>query len=156
MLHIRNPKSVALFDCSGSHSDGAHAVCLVDGEYIHCVTGFADFERANHNHYHHDNEIKTFTVTFYQPVSRDALLRWLRFIRSLRGKNLRHMKGIVTLRDAETTLVIYAVQNVLHPPVRLSVCPTEGHATRIVFITRGIPQEALSNNLEVLISEDFW
>ena len=63
------------------------------------------------------------------------------------------MKGIVALRDTATPVVIHAVQNVLHPPIRLMAWPTDDHRTRI-FITRSIPQEAINNSLEVLISRE--
>ncbi len=105
---------------------------------------------ADHGHSHHDSEIKTFAVTLDHPIARDALRLWLRSIMSLRGKNLLRMKGIVALCETELPVVVHAVQNVLHPPVQLSAWPTDDHTTRIVFITRGIPREALSNSLKAL------
>ena len=42
-----SPKSIAFFDCSGPHSRGVHALWFVDGEYVHCATGFADFQPRN-------------------------------------------------------------------------------------------------------------
>lgn len=38
-----NPRSISFFDCSGPHSRGVHQVWFVDGEYIHCASGAADF-----------------------------------------------------------------------------------------------------------------
>ena len=108
---------------------------------------------AGHDHSHHDTDIEAFSVTASRPVGADALRRWLRSILSLRGKNLLRMKGLVALQGAEGPVVIHAVQNILHPPVRLSAWPTDDHSTRIVFITRGIPRAALSKSLEVLIPE---
>lgn len=37
------PKSIAFFDCSGPHSRGVHQLWFVDGAYIHCSSGAADF-----------------------------------------------------------------------------------------------------------------
>lgn len=37
------PKSIALFDCSGPHSRGVHQLWFVDGSYVHCASGAADF-----------------------------------------------------------------------------------------------------------------
>jgi G3E family GTPase len=48
--------------------------------------------------------------------------------------------------------VVHAVQSVVHPPVRLARWPSDDHATRIVFITRNIPQAALQRSLEHLAS----
>jgi hypothetical protein len=41
------PKSIAFFDRSGPHSRGVHQVWFVDGEYIHCASGAADFTPTN-------------------------------------------------------------------------------------------------------------
>jgi hypothetical protein len=38
--------------------------------------------------------------------------------------------------------------------VQLPAWPTDDHTTRIVFITQGIPPEALRNSLDVLASGD--
>jgi len=37
------PKSIALFDCSGPHSRGVHQVWFVDSEFVHCAGAAADF-----------------------------------------------------------------------------------------------------------------
>ncbi len=37
------PRSIGFFDCSGPHSRGVHQLWFVDGAYIHCSAGAADF-----------------------------------------------------------------------------------------------------------------
>lgn len=37
------PRSISFFDCSGPRSRGVHCVWYVDGEYIHCASGAADY-----------------------------------------------------------------------------------------------------------------
>jgi hypothetical protein len=39
-----NPRSISFHDTSGPHSRGVHCLWFVDGEYIHCASGSADFE----------------------------------------------------------------------------------------------------------------
>jgi hypothetical protein len=41
------PKTIGFFDCSGPHSRGVHQVWFVDGAYIHCASGAADFQPRN-------------------------------------------------------------------------------------------------------------
>ncbi|TMH58464.1 MAG: hypothetical protein E6H53_10750 [Betaproteobacteria bacterium] len=38
------PKLIAHFDASGSHSRGVHALWFVDGEFVHMASGAADFQ----------------------------------------------------------------------------------------------------------------
>jgi hypothetical protein len=42
-----SPRSISFFDCSGPKSRGVHQVWFVDGEYIHCAAGAADFSPRN-------------------------------------------------------------------------------------------------------------
>lgn len=39
-----SPREVSYFDTSGPHSQGVHFVSFMDGRYVHCSTGAADFE----------------------------------------------------------------------------------------------------------------
>jgi hypothetical protein len=41
------PKSIGFFDASGPHSRGVHHLWFVDGRYIHCASGAADFTPRN-------------------------------------------------------------------------------------------------------------
>ncbi|MGH6897000.1 MAG: LVIVD repeat-containing protein [Geminicoccaceae bacterium] len=42
-----NPRRIAFFDCSGPHSRGVHQLWFVDGEYLTCAAGAADFTPRN-------------------------------------------------------------------------------------------------------------
>jgi len=101
-------------------------------------------------HSHHDAAITSFAVTLDQPIEREALNSWLNAVLSLRGKDLLRMKGIVNVRGLPGPMVVHAVQNIVHPPVRLMRWPSADHTTRIVFITRNISRAALQNSLEAL------
>lgn len=38
------PRSISFFDCSGPYSRGVHCLWYVDGDYIHCASGAADYQ----------------------------------------------------------------------------------------------------------------
>ncbi len=51
------------------------------------------------------------------------------------------MKGIVRLaEDPERPLVVHGVQEIFHPPARLDRWPDADRRTRLVFITRDLPE----------------
>lgn len=104
-------------------------------------------------HSHHDAAIKSFAVTLDKPIAREALNRWLNAVLSLRGNDLLRMKGIVNVKGLPGPIVVHAVQNIVHPAVRLQRWPSEDHTTRIVFITRNISRTALQNSLDTLASQ---
>ncbi len=39
-----HPRSIAFFDASGPYSRGVHHLWFVDGSYVHCASGAADFK----------------------------------------------------------------------------------------------------------------
>jgi hypothetical protein len=43
------PRLISFFDCSGETSRGVHQLWFVDGEFIHCASGAADFEPTHPN-----------------------------------------------------------------------------------------------------------
>ena len=98
-----------------------------------------------HQHAHdrnrHDEHIRAFSLTTDRPVPAGSLEMFLDLMRSAHGPKLLRMKGIVHLaEDPEHPLVIHGVQEVFHPPARLERWPDDDHRTRIVVITRDLPE----------------
>jgi len=62
--------------------------------------------------------------------------------------HLDSTKGIIDIAERPgQPMVIHGVQHLFHPPVPLDAWPNEDHRTRIVFITRDIPQDAIEDTL---------
>jgi G3E family GTPase len=140
-----------LFECTPAAPSGSgkEALRWLRSEAF-TSAGHDHHDHHGHAHSHHDDAIKAFAVTLDAPIEPAALRQWLASILSLRGKDLLRMKGIVNLKGSDGPLVMHAVQDILHPPVRLDTWPSEDHSTRIVFITRNIPRDALQRSLELL------
>jgi G3E family GTPase len=98
----------------------------------------------------HSDRIRAFCIRLDKPIPWPAVQRWLRSITSLRGADLLRMKGVVNVAGRPGPVVVQGVQHLLHPPVSLADWPDADRRTRIVFITRDIPQAALEASLEVL------
>ncbi|GGF07321.1 ATP-binding protein [Stappia taiwanensis] len=90
----------------------------------------------------HGADIRAFSLTSEAPVPVAALDMFLDLLRSAHGPKLLRMKGIVhTVEDPERPLVLHGVQHVFHPPVRLDAWPDADRRTRLVFITRDLPED---------------
>ncbi len=98
----------------------------------------------------HSDRIRAFCIRLDEPIAWSALQRWLQSITSLRGADLLRMKGVVNVEGLPGPVVVQGVQHLLHPPVRMAGWHDDDHQTRIVFITRDIPEAALRKSLEVL------
>ena len=127
------------------------------------VTKSADVRRwlrdeafeTGHAHVHqhpdvnrHDDRIRAFCITRERPISWAALSAWLDGLATMRGDDLLRLKAIVALSDrSDQPVVLHGVQHLFHPPVLLPEWPSEDHRTRMVFITRDLPREAIEATL---------
>jgi G3E family GTPase len=106
-----------------------------------------------HEHHHpdvnrHDDRIRAFCIIRERPISWDALSAWLDALATMRGDDLLRLKAIVALSDRpDQPVVLHGVQHLFHPPVLLPEWPSEDHRTRMVFITRDLPREAIETTL---------
>ena len=106
-----------------------------------------------HDHEHpdinrHDDRIRAFCITRERPISWAALSAWLDGLATMRGEDLLRLKAIVALSDRpDQPVVLHGVQHLFHPPVLLPEWPSEDHRTRMVFITRDLPREAIEATL---------
>jgi len=116
--------------------------------------------QEDHGHEHHDvnrhdDKIRAFCITREQPISWDALSGWLDALSTMRGDDLLRLKAIVAIADRpDQPVVLHGVQHVFHPPVLLPSWPSEDRRTRIVFITRDLPQDAIERSLTAFEETD--
>jgi G3E family GTPase len=111
---------------------------------------------AEHDHHHdeppdvnrHDERIRAFCIIREEPISWAALSTWLDALATMRGDDLLRLKAIVALSDRPgEPVVVHGVQHLFHPPVLLPKWPSDDHRTRMVFITRDLPREAIEKTL---------
>jgi len=111
-------------------------------------------EHAHHGHDHHghgaldrnrhDAHIASFVLTSDAAIPAGTLDMFVELVRASYGDRLLRVKGIVKLAEMpDTPVVVHGVQHVFHPTARLERWPDEDHRTRLVFITRDLPERPL-------------
>jgi G3E family GTPase len=102
---------------------------------------------GHHHHHHHgerhDDAVASFVITYDQPVKWEGLVMALEFLIATRGEQLLRVKGVVNAEGCDTPLVIHGVQHLFHDAVPLPAWPDDDRRTRIVFITRDLPQASV-------------
>ncbi len=115
--------------------------------------------RHSHDHDHldrnrHDDHIRAFALTHDQPIPAGTFHMFIDLLRSLHGPNLLRLKGIVQLAETpEKPIVIHAVQHVFHPFSQLERWPDEDRRTRLVFITRDIPEKTIREMFAAFLNQ---
>jgi len=91
----------------------------------------------------HTLNVSSFVLTFDQPFSWDAFAAVTQLLTSLRGPDLLRVKGLVNIAGETGPVVVQGAQHLFHPPVTLPAWPGADRRTRLVFITRNIPRQAV-------------
>ncbi len=101
----------------------------------------------------HDDRIRAYCVTRDAPISGSAFNLFLELLIANRGPDLLRVKGIVQIaEEPDTPAVIHGVQHVFHPVVWLDAWRGTPQ-TRLVFITRDIPQSFVEKMLDALTGD---
>jgi G3E family GTPase len=125
------------------------------------VEAYADAQahadaHGHHHHHHdvnrHDEHIGSFVLTSDTAIPAGTLDMFLELLRATHGNRLLRVKGIVKLAEMpETPVVVHGVQHVFHPTARLERWPDDDHRTRLVFITRDLPQRTVQDLFEAFV-----
>ena len=104
----------------------------------------------------HGTDIRSFVLTFDDPLPIEAFCNALEALTRTQGANLLRIKGIVcTTERPGRPIVIHGVQHVFHDPVWLDDWPDEDKRTRIVFITHRIERNTLERYFRKWISAEW-
>jgi len=122
-------------------------------DHDHDCTGESCDHSSHHHHHdghhhHHEGEesrhdgVSAFSLVSDGALPAGALEMFLELLRAAHGPKLLRLKGVVRLaEEPERPLVVHAVQELFHPPVRLAAWPDADRRTRLVFITRDLAEE---------------
>jgi G3E family GTPase len=88
----------------------------------------------------HSDGIASFVLTDMAPLSWDAFARAMETLIALRGPDLLRVKGFLNVAGCRGPVLVQFVQHLSHPPVELAAWPDADRTSRLVFITRAIPE----------------
>jgi G3E family GTPase len=113
-----------------------------------------DHAHANLDRNRHDTHIASFVLTSEAAIPAGTLQMFLELLRANYGAQLLRVKGIVKLAEMpDTPVVVHGVQHVFHPPARLERWPDDDHRSRIVFITRDLPEGTVREMFEAFLGK---
>ena len=118
------------------------------------VTAWLAEEAYGHSHARHDADIKAYAIVRQEPIRAVALTLFLEALAEHCGSDILRLKGIVSILESpERPAVIHGVQHVFHPPAWLDRWPSDDRSSRIVLITRRVPQRWVEALLEAIDAE---
>jgi len=93
----------------------------------------------------HDASIRAFCITREAPFTPESLQGWLEILSVYLGPDMLRVKGLLNLEG--TPVALHGVQHLFYPLARLPGWPDEDRRSKIVFITRDVPQDFVERTL---------
>ena len=103
-----------------------------------------------HDPNRHNAEIGSFCLTFGEPLHWEHVAHWLDALVIAHGPDLLRVKGILDIAGRDRPIVVHAVQRLFHPPTELGGWTAGPRNSRIVFITRNLSREFVSEVLATI------
>jgi G3E family GTPase len=135
----------------------AEAYADTQAKHGHGHQHHGDDHHHGHDHEHldrnrHDEHIGSFVLTTDEAIPAGTLEMFLELLRANYGAQLLRLKGIVKLAEMpDTPVVVHGVQHVFHPTARLERWPDDDHRSRLVFITRDLPERTVRELFEAFL-----
>jgi len=111
-------------------------------------------ETHGHAHARHDAGITAYAIVRREPIRAVALTLFLEALTEHCGNDMLRLKGLVNILESpDRPAVIHGVQHVFHAPAWLDRWPSDDRRSRIVCITRRVPQRWVELLLEAIGEE---
>ena len=132
-------------DCGHDHHDHHH-----HDHAQGCADPHCDHPSHDHEHLH---GISSFCLSFTEPLDGHELSNAMQLLAQLYGEKLLRVKGILNVKDQTKPFVVHGVQHMFYPPDTLARWPSDDHRSRIVFITKDLPEASLRNHFRPFVGE---
>jgi G3E family GTPase len=134
----------AFLDGDGHDHDHHHEAHAHDG-HSHSHTG------GGLKHYH-DEDMQSLALTTDRPLDPDKFFPWVQDLVAREGPSILRAKGILAFRDDPERFVFQGVHMILDGSHQRAWQPEEKRESRIVFIGRNLPQDAIRSGFEACVA----
>ena len=139
-------------DCGHDHADhggGGHGAAPAHAHAHDCD----DAACAHPDHVGHLHGIQSFCLSFAAPLDGNEVSNALTLLAQLYGPKLLRMKGILDIEGQAKPFVVHGVQHIFYPPDTLSAWTGSDRRSRLVFITRDLPESTVRRHFKPFVGE---
>lgn len=115
-----------------------------------CAGEGCDHPEHAHEHLH---GIESFCLTFTEPLDGGEASNALQLLAQLYGERLLRVKGILDIKGQSKPFVVHGVQHIYYTPETLQRWPSEDRRSRLVFITRNLPEASVRKHFRPFVGE---
>jgi G3E family GTPase len=141
---------------AGEHPDAAKARAQHDS--AHDDHGDHDHEHGHHehghehSHHHHDDAIKAFVFQSTRPFDPAKLEEYLGALTQVYGQDMLRYKGVLFMNGTNRRMIFQGVHMLMGADVGRPWGKDEKPSTKMVFIGRNLPKDAIVKGLEACLA----
>jgi G3E family GTPase len=135
----------------GAHDHGHH-----DHDHVHgpdCDHDHDhDHEHGHHHHHHHDDAIKAFVFQSKKPFDPAKLEDYIGALTQVYGQDMLRYKGVLFMDGSNRRMIFQGVHMLMGADVGRPWGKDEKPYSKIVFIGRNLPKDAIVKGLEACLA----
>ncbi len=131
---------------SAAH-DGHHDHAHCDHEHGHC-----EHDEHHEPHHHHDDAIKAFVFQSSRPFDPGRLEDYMGALTQVYGQDMLRYKGVLFVDGSPRRMIFQGVHMLMGADVGRPWGKDEKPASKIVFIGRNLPKDAILKGLEACLA----
>jgi len=129
------------------HHDHAH-----DHDHDHAHDHAHSHAPSRGLKHYHDEEMQSISLDSDAPLDADKFFPWVQELVQKEGPNILRCKGILSFKGDDERFVFQGVHMILDGGHQRPWRPDEKRTSRIVFIGRNLPEEAIARGFESCIA----
>ena len=155
VIHKTERCSVPLDAVLGRNAFDLERILDIEPQFLETDDHDHDHGHGHHHHHHghglkhfHDEDMQSLSLATDLPLDPDKFFPWVQDLVAKEGQNILRSKGILSFKDDPQRFVFQGVHMILDGDHQRDWNVGETRLSRIVFIGRNLPEEAIRQGFE--------
>ncbi len=137
---------------AGEHPDARRNGTHGTDDHHHHDGEHHDHDSEHHDHDHHDDAIKAFVFQSNRPFDPTKLEEYLGALTQVYGQDMLRYKGVLFMNGSNRRTIFQGVHMLMGADVGRPWATHEKPSSKVVFIGRNLPKEAIVKGLEACLA----
>jgi G3E family GTPase len=150
-LHSTERCAIALSEVLDRNAFDLERILELEPEFLEDDSGSADHDRdhgtADHDHgglkHYHDEDIQSISLETERPLDPEKFFPWVQDLVAKEGPSILRCKGILSFKGDADRFVFQGIHMILDGDHQRPWRPGEKRVSRVVFIGRNLPENAI-------------
>jgi G3E family GTPase len=147
VLDVRGFNLNAILEIDPEFLSGEHPDAVRDGEHHHHHD-----DDDHHGHHHHDDAIKAFVFQSNRAFDPARLEEYMGTLTQVYGPDMLRYKGVLFMNGSNRRTIFQGVHMLMGADVGRPWAANEKPSSKVVFIGRNLPKEAIIKGLEACLA----